>query len=544
MRQPRCQCANPRFSARTHEEAVMIDVRSLVERVGPTLLRTVALPDSIGCAGDVVIAEPDQSPQVAGGDLVLGVAIADRERAVELTRVCGEQGAAAILLKPPLSTDASIVATAENTGLALVEVRPGTAWAQLVWLIRAALAGTGVEDAEGPPRVGATGLGDLFRLADAIADVVDAPVTIEDAHSQVLAYSARQDLTDPARVSTIMGRKQPDDVLAKFRSRGTFRQLSKGSSAVFVPAQPDGTLPRLVMPIRMGGELLGSLWAVVPGEVSDERATAFADTAPLVALQLLRWRSIADAERQRSAGLVRLLLDGGEGWRAAATELAVPSTPHRVVAIDVPESDGPAEGHLLALWEWITRGIGRRPLVAEIGGVLYALVPDRPGSDGWPTLREALAAHDADPRPLVAVGASVGLAELAQSRAQADEVLGLLRARQVHDSVAVHEELWHIVVLNRMAGASIDAGVGALGPLPLVHEHDHAHGTEYLNTLHAWLRHTGDPRAASEELRVHTNTFRYRMKRLAKLVDLDLDNPDVRSALLVQLLAERWAQHR
>ncbi|MEV0054877.1 helix-turn-helix domain-containing protein [Saccharopolyspora shandongensis] len=517
----------------------MLDIRALVERVGPTLLRTVVSPEPTVCVGDVVIAEPDEPPTAAGGDLVLGVAVADREQAERLARACGAQGAAAVLLKPPISADDAVAAAAEEAGVALVEVRPGTGWAQLVWLIRAALGGTGIEEADAR----GTGVGDLFRLADAVADVVDAPVTIEDAHSQVLAYSARQDLTDPARVSTIMGRKQPDEVLAKFRARGTFRQLSKGSSAIFVPAQQDGTLPRLVVPIRMGGELLGSMWAVVPGEVSEERSTAFADTAPLVALQLLRWRAVADAERRRSAEQVRLLLEGGEGWRVAVNELAVPNEAHRVVAIEMPSSAGPAEGHRLAMWEWITRGIGRRPLVTEIGTMLYALVPDRAGAGGWPDLREALMSHDAAPRPLIAVGNPVAVADLPQSRAQAEELVGLLRTGQLRDRVAVYEDNWHLVVLSRMAGASTDAGVGSLGPLPVLREHDRTQGTEYLATLHAWLRHPGDPRQASRELRVHPNTFRYRMKRLTQLVDIDLESPNVRAALFVQLLADRWAQH-
>jgi hypothetical protein len=515
----------------------MLDVRALTDRVGPTLLRIVVEPTSTECVGDVVIAEPGQAPQVAGGDLVLGVALAERDGAVALADACAEHGAAAMMLKPPLAHDEAVVAAAEHGQIALVEVTQDTAWAQLVWLIRAALAGTAVEDDSRPTRVGATGLGDLFRLADAVADVVDAPVTIEDAHSQVLAYSARQDLTDPARVSTIMGRKQPDDVLAKFRARGTFRKLSKGSSAVFVPAQQDGTLPRLIMPIRMGGELLGSMWAVVPGEVSEERATAFAETAPLVALQLLRWRAIADAERQHSAELARRLLDGGEGRRAAANELAMSDDPHRVVAIDARTSAGPDEGRRLVMWEWITRGIGKRPLVSEVGDVLYALVPDRSGPGGWPSLREALAGHDVEPRPLVAVGTAVEVGDLARSRTQADELLGLLRTDQLHERVAVYEDLWHLVVLHRMAGASADAGVGALGPLPTLREHDRTQGTEYLDTLHAWLRHPGDPRAASHELRVHPNTFRYRMKRVSRLLAVDLDDPDIRCALLVQLLA-------
>ncbi|MEB3368221.1 PucR family transcriptional regulator [Saccharopolyspora mangrovi] len=516
----------------------MLDIRALVERVGPALLRTVISPESNTVAGDVVIAEPDQPTTATGGDLVLGVGIGDGEQAVRLVRDCGEQGAAAVLLKPPVAVEAAVVEAVREAGIALVEVRSGTAWAQLVWLIRAALAG-GIRQAE----ESGVGVADLFRLADAVADVVDAPVTIEDAHSQVLAYSARQDLTDPARVSTIMGRKQPDDVLAKFRARGTFRQLTKGSSAIFVPGQQDGTLPRLVMPIRMGGELLGSMWAVVPGPVSEERATAFADTAPLVALQLLRWRAVADVQRRRSAEQVRLLLDGSDGWRAAANELAVPNEAHRVIAIEMPASDEPAEGQRLAMWEWITRGIGRRPLVTEIGAVLYALVPDRERGGGWPELRQALLSHDLSPRPLIAVGTSVPVTDVPRSRAQAEELIGLLRTGLVRQRVAVYEDLWHLLVLSRMAGAATDAGVAALGPLVVLREHDRTQGTEHLATLHAWLRHPGDPRQAGRELRVHPNTFRYRMKRIGQLVDVDLDDPDVRSALLVQLLAERWAQH-
>ncbi|MHA6805522.1 helix-turn-helix domain-containing protein [Salinifilum ghardaiensis] len=528
----------------------MLELPALVQRVGPTLLRAAVLPDATPCVGDVVVAEADIT--ITEGDLVLGVACHDRSEALDLVAECAERGAAGLLCKAPWPDEEPVRAAAREAGLALVEVLPGTSWAQLVWLVRAALAEAGgrreepeVPAAGGSARefTGLPGLGDLFRVADAVADVVDAPVTIEDAHSQVLAHSARQDRIDPARVSTIMGRRQPDEVLAKFRARGTFRQLSKSGSAVFVPAQQDGTLPRLVVPIRMGGELLGSMWAVVPEEVSEERATAFADTAPLVALRLLRWRAVSDAERQRSAEQVHLLLQGGEGWRAAATELAVSNEPHRVVAIEVPAPEGPDEGHRLGIWEWITRGIGPHPLVTEIGNLLYAVVPDRSGPGGWRTLREALAGWDIDPRPLIGVGTAVGVADLAASRGQADELVGLSRGGLTRSRVVVYEEHWPALVLSRMAGAATDAGVGALGPLAALREHDQRHGSDYVATLHAWLRHPAEPRRASRELRVHPNTFRYRMRRVEEVLQLDLDDPDVRAALLVQLLAGAWAQH-
>lgn len=510
----------------------MITVQGVVDRVGPTLLHT-RLAGGGGHVTDVVIAEAGRRDQVGDGDLVLGVAVHTTKDAAELVRYCGSQGAAAVLLKPPLPVRAAVRSAAQAHGTALVEVHAAASWAQIVWLLRSVLdaAADESDDARGEPA-----LGDLFRLADAAAAVVDAPVTIEDANSRVLAYSARQDRTDPARVSTIMGRRVPDDVLARFRSRGVFRELSRGRTTIFVPRQADGTLPRLIVPIRMGGELLGSMWAVVAGPVSDERAAAFADTAPVVALHLLRRRAREDAERRRSAELVRTVLEGTGSVRLAAAELDLPDEPHRVVAMAIRSPDPlGAEGMRLALWERITTGIGKRPAVAELRDVLYAVVPDR---SGWPALRQALAGEE---EPLVAAGPPVPLGELAGSRALAEEMLNLLRTGLIAGPVVSHEDAWQVLVLHRSATGALGAGATEFGPLSVLRAQDEQAGTSYVDTLYEWLRHPGDPRAASKALRIHPNTLRYRMAKLVELAAVDLDDPDTRLALLVQLAAIRWA---
>jgi hypothetical protein len=510
----------------------MITVQGVVDRVGPTLLRTV-LTGHRG-VGDVVIAELGRRTHVADGDLVLGVTVNSAGKAAELVEHCGAKGAAAVLLKPPLAASAGVLTAARATGTAVIEVHNAAAWAQLVWLLRTVLDAAADDEHAAEP--GNAGLGDLFRLADAAAAVVDAPVTIEDANSRVLAYSARQDRTDSARVSTIMGRRVPDDVLARFRSRGVFRELSRGRTTIFVPAQKDGTLPRLIVPIRMGGELLGSMWAVVPGPVSDERAAAFADTAPVVALHLLRRRALADAERRRSAELVRTVLQGKGSVRLAAAELDLEEEPHRVVAIDVDTTDAlGAEGLRLALWERITAGVGRRPAVTDLHGVLYAIVPDRAG---WPELRDALRSET---QALVGVGSPVEIVDLAESRAQAEETLGLVRAGLVNGPVASHDEAWPVVTLHRVAAAAVLTGAADLGPLSVLRAHDEQSGSSYVDTLYEWLRHPGDPKAAARALRIHANTLRYRMTRLIDLTGLNLDDPDIRLAVTVQLATTRWA---
>ncbi|MEV6920036.1 helix-turn-helix domain-containing protein [Amycolatopsis sp. NPDC051106] len=518
----------------------MVSVRSVVDRVGPTLLHALQVPDDSPAVADVVIAEPGGALTLAAGDLVLGVATTGPEDAAQLVKRSAEQGAAAVLLKPPLAAKPAVKRAAKASGIALVQVHAATSWAQLVWLLRTVLDALADESEDLDP-----GSGDLFRLADAVASVVDAPVTIEDTNSRVLAYSARQDLTDPARVATIMGRRIPDDVLARFRSRGVFRELSRGRQTIFVPAQRDGTLPRLIVPIRMGGELLGSMWAVVAGPVSDERAAAFADAAPVVALHLLRRRAHTDAQRRASAELLRGVLEGRANPRKAMAELDLSDEPHRVVAIEVTGGDGrDAEGLRLALLERISQGIGRRPVATELGGLLYAVVPDRPGPGGWEELRDALVGTGPSRRngaARAAAGAPGEIGDLSASRGQADEALGLLRAEVLDERVITFDEAWTALTLHRGATAAAGAKVAELGPLGALRAHDETGKAEYVETLYEWLRHPGDPRAAARELRIHPNTLRYRMRKLLELVPLDLDDPDVRLALITQLVALRWS---
>ncbi|TCP51920.1 DNA-binding PucR family transcriptional regulator [Tamaricihabitans halophyticus] len=510
----------------------MIDVRSVVDRVGTTLLHASYVPDKPRGVSDVVIAEPDGRTQIGSGDLVLAVAANTAADAVRLTEQCGAQEAAALLCKPPLAKRVGVQRAARQAGTALIEVRAGTSWTQLVLLLRGVLddASDEVHAPEGEP-----GSADLFRMADAVAAVVDAPVTIEDANSRVLAYSARQDRTDPARVSTVMGRRIPNDVMAKFRSRGVFRDLSKGKQTIYVPEQPDGTLPRLIVPIRLGGELLGSMWAVVPGPVAEERAAAFADAGPVVALQLLRRRARAGARQARVAELLRGLLQGTGSSKLAAAEMDLVAGPYRVVAIDAVNAEAPdAEGVRLALAERIARGVGA-PLVTEVDGLLYAIVP----VDSWSRFREGLATERNHGSLVAGAGEPVGLAELPRSRGQADETLGLLHAGLVAGPVADHGQAWQVLTLHRLA-VNVGSGLTELGPLESLRAHDSANGTNYVDTLYEWLRHPGDPRAAGEALCIHPNTLRYRMRKVLAITEIDLDDPDTRLALLAQLIALRW----
>jgi DNA-binding PucR family transcriptional regulator len=441
-----------------------------------------------------------------------------------------------------------------------------------VWLLRGVL-----DRAASGPALRAEGpvLDELFALADACAGLVGGPITIEDTQSRVLAYSSAQAVADPARVSTIVGRRVPDEVIASLRGRGVFRRLARSDEPFFVPAGRD-LGARLVVPVRAGTEWLGSIWAVVDEEPPEAVRRSLGQTASVVALHLLRLRSQADLARRVAADRVRAVLSGdsleAEGW--------LPPPPWRVAvlagAYEASEASGaPADAtpggrgggtaragsggsraagasggaggtggateRELDVWESAARRRSwRQPLLAIFDGVALVLVRDVPGDSTPGTWEWLLGVVTEVARVSPTATASAGgrvsrVAQLDRSRREATEVQRLREAGRVHGTTVTVEDAWAAVTNARALGGIWTEEL--LGPVETLRQHDEQHGTAYLETVAAWLDHPGDPRAAARAVHVHPNTLRYRMQRLSDVVDLDLHDPETRLALRLQLRA-------
>ena len=164
-------------------------------------------------------------------------------------------------------------------------------------------------DADPSETLGGVPAGDLFALANAVASLIGAPVTIEDRSSRVLAFSGHQDEADPSRVETILGRRVPARYSQMLEARGVFQRLYRSDEPVYIEGLPadDGTLclPRVAVAVRAGDEFLGSIWAAVRKPLPADRSQAFCDAAKLVALHLMRQRAGADVERRLPSIVVR-----------------------------------------------------------------------------------------------------------------------------------------------------------------------------------------------------------------------------------------------
>ena len=523
----------------------MVAVTDVVDALGGGLLRTLVPAPGVAVT-DVVIAEPGDAAADLRGDLVIGAGVADATDAVELIELAGLAGAAGVILRRGPARARGVRAAAKRSGVALLEL------AESASLVHAAGVIQGIVDRAAAPDaslVDAGGEADLLALADAAAALVDGPVTIEDAQSRVVAYSTRQDVTDTARVSTVLGRRVPAPVIAYMRSRGVFRRLTRSDEPFLVPPGPGLEMPRYVVPVRAGGEWLGSIWAVIDSPPPADAVAQLRRTAAVGARPLLRNRALADRTRRLSAERLRTLLGGGPVDPEAATWL--PAGPWRVVALGPTgraASSGGVEGDL-DVWESRFRRRGwRQPLLTDLSERPYALLvsgtePGRsPAAGTWPWLA-AMAAEPAatdDPESgWVAAGVVVATpGDLVASARTAAQVAGLRADDAALGPAPTAEDRWARLTVDRAVGALTGAGAATAalaGPVAALADHDRRRHTAYLRSLAAWLDHPGEPTASAASLGVHVNTLRHRMVRMSEVAPLRLDDPTERLALRLQL---------
>jgi len=248
----------------------------------------------------------------------------------------------------------------------------------------------------------------------------------------------------------------------------------------------------------------------VSARPADKALHDFARCAALAALHLVRAASPAPAPASVDSDGFAALLYGGAGARRAAETLRLAGEAC-VAVLAVRGGDLAESTRLRTRLRARIIAVGRLAdsHIGDLNGTLFLIVPSAiftpAETSAWleRTVLEPVAAP-----PGTALVAGVGAAQpvdsLPQSRAQAE--------------------------------------LGTFGSLELLRRHDLGNATDYVETLEAHVLTGGDARRAAELLNVHPNTYRYRMRRINELTDLDLDRIDVHAAVSIQLALNRLAQ--
>ncbi|PRB15941.1 PucR family transcriptional regulator [Microbacterium sp. MYb62] len=516
----------------------------VMEELGGTLLEVIA-----GEIGDdrtieaVAIHDPRDEPEASRNAIVLGVGLQESADVRQVLTRLGPSGATGLVVRAPFLADDEVVAAAQQTGITLFSLARGTTWAHLAGLFRALMTPGGHDDAR-PVTFGGILAGDLFAMANAIAALLEAPVTIEDRNSQLLAFSHAQESQAPAAPR---GRQLPPHYTRLLEETGVFREITRSDGPVVVPGPseaPDDR--RTVMPVRAGEELLGTIWIASPSPLSEEHVRVLRESAKLVAMHLIWQRTDADVERRLRADQLRSALDGGPAAAEAAHRLGLRDEPSIVLALSLhaPATDQLPHAALAAERKRVADAFSvhlmfahPRATVGLIGEVAYGVLPVATTHDAEESAmrlaNEFLARVRSSQRPFIGIGTIVEeMARLHRSRSSADRALRVLRAHVVDRAVARLEDVHAESLLLELAAPADEV---PSGPLARLIAYDASHQASLVDTLRAWLDAMGDVTLASAAMFVHQNTFRYRLRRVAEVGRLDLDDPNARFAVQLQL---------
>ena len=523
-----------------------VELGDLLGLVGPGVLSVLAAPCGLAIpVGEVVIQDPLAPAHLPRDAVVLAVGIdAKGNDSRKLLEAAAEATVSAVVFREHPTGAAEIVDHANRLGVVALGMPEDAEWGNLFGVLRTALASAECNDVV-PDTLGAP-IGDLFALADAIAALVGGPVTIEDPHSVVLAYSSTSEPIDEPRRSTILGRHSPAAWSQRLREAGVFRRLWAGEVVRYEAPDIDGFAPRLAVAVRAGDEVLGSIWvAEGSGGFGPEAEQALQRAAHVSALHLVHQRAVSDVQRVVRGEHLRSLLNGhGAVEPLAATLDLDPHAPFLVLAAKlVAEDDESLDAARELTVGLVSLHVGflrQRATSVVIGDVVYVLVPDEPPLplDALETAAREIAerlGHLRGVQVRVAIGPPVPqLADVKESRRVADIGLRVLE-RMPHVLVARTEDLADQILLLETA-ETIQRWPDLLhGKLDVLVAHDEKHGTDYVRTLRAYLDAFGDVGLAADCLGVHPNTFRYRLHRIVKLAGLDLDDPDERLAVELRL---------
>ncbi|HEX6026654.1 MAG TPA: helix-turn-helix domain-containing protein [Solirubrobacter sp.] len=391
-----------------------------------------------------------------------------------------------------------------------------------------------------------TATGPLQTIVDSLAADIRRDVAIDDRQIRWIVHSPHFGEPDPARLQSILERRSSDDAAQWAFSFG----IEHAEGPVRLPANEQiGAQPRLCIPLRSHGVLLGFLFIVDPDESLTEPEIEQANAAASAAAGVLyRERRLRELERGRERWLLIHLLDDETRADEAAQALVDEGfLDARRVAVLVARADaGDQEREQVELAIGAALDRLRRDVPARHGTALrrpdhgvFLITVDDPATTSPRALAErllALADDEGLKRPArVGVGAAHDLAAARDSYREARDAVGIAERVERFGRIASWDDLGAYRTLARFP---LDATRAALHP-GLVALLDDPANAPLVDTLEAYLDLAGDAKATAEALTLHRATLYYRLNRIEEITGARLKAGDDRLALHLGLRLAR-----
>jgi purine catabolism regulator len=390
----------------------------------------------------------------------------------------------------------------------------------------------------------------LQQVAEALAAILKRSIAIENTAFEILA-AARFGIVDEARIRTVSTGRTPPDLAARLIDLGIYDRLIAERRSIRVPALPalGMTAERIVTPIMVGQQVMGYVW-IIAGEqcLNDLDELAIEHAATVAALIMHNERAIYETAMSLRGDFFEQLLDYSDPPDSRLVERAhqlgfgFDRTYQALVALRGTAEEAGGLSLTSQIERWL-KGACPALVVARARRTVIILQGHRNAS-GERIAHDLVAAlsHPAAPL-LVGIGRPIEhLVDLRLSHSQASEAVDVACAMGQREGIARFDDLGVLHWLWHLPPDTLDDNVYLRAVQTLV-RYDDEHGMQLLQTLETYLD-TPSVADAAEKLYAHRNTLRYRIERIGRLLDLDLDDPRTRLNLHVALKAHQLHRAR
>lgn len=389
----------------------------------------------------------------------------------------------------------------------------------------------------------------LEDLVDKICDVLECPVTIEDATHRLLAYSTHDDTTDPARIATIISRKVPEKVINSLWKARVIPQLMQSGEPLKIPEMKEiGLGDRVAISIRNNNEVLGYIW-VVEGEVelTQHKLDLLRQAAAAARTELLKLNVQRKKRVESYQDFFLQLLTGSyqdhEKIKNKFEELNIkPPSPFIVLVFqfagDITEKMTQNIIYLMTTSQKINISFH-----AAMGNEFTMLASPPANESSETPIIEFLNFFIGEMKSRFQVeGISGGCGGLYNtydkvdtSYQEAQEVVRLKEQfKEEMDDIRSFRQLgifrYIEILMEKRRQDSFEHPV-----LEKLQKYDQEHKTMLLQTLESYINHDSNINEAAKKLHIHINTLTYRLKRITEISGIDLKNTNQKVSLFLEL---------
>ncbi|MCC7448417.1 MAG: PucR family transcriptional regulator ligand-binding domain-containing protein [Anaerolineae bacterium] len=496
-----------------------------------------------------IVDMPDIVQWVAPGQLLLTTGYAmprDPQEQQALIRDLAKRDLAGVGMAVPRFFDhfpPACIAEANRWNLPLLEIPWEVPFASITEELHTAILAEQARILEQSERIhrtltrAALEASSLHDIATTLGELIHRAVTFEDQDRRVLGYYTIAEMEDVVRRESLSQGYSPLNVEAHLSRLGYTQAIEAAAEPLRIPPFPElGFAGRIVCPIRLKGETVGKVW-IIEGEtpLSELDLRAAEHAAVVAALQIAHQRAIASLEARVGYSFLSALLEGRFEANPHSLERAQlqgfdPYGRYRL-AIFVLDETLPLSREAVLRREQFADRLRYRlqclnvpPLLSVSLNQIPALLPDQCDID---TVWESLACAEV---ALVISRSYSGIAGVRDAYQEAVAMLPYLQFGQYHR----FEEL----LLPRIMMGDREAHQAFLSQLfdPL---RQARRGDMLLNTVQAFARCDFSLKRTAQELHIHPKSLRYRLQRIAELMQIDWRSPEVRFRiqLAIRLLA-------